>query len=394
MLQAVTEGARVVNASLSTNNLVDLNNFLYARPLRKAMSSGDEVLFAFAAGNNGMDYKLVAPASLALEFSNAIAVGGTDKTRKRFRSGNESSNFGEGLLYAPGDSVPTICTFCAGGYTSFFGWTSAAAPFVSSVAGLMLSRDSNLTGSELKRRLFLSADCTIGQDATLNGGRILDAFAAVEIADKEITELIAGVDGSHNALPKGSADPFTTHTSPSGVGQAIVSSGAPGGSFVEGGTVCGKRSQQIATASPYDIEATFRRAFQLPVGFSSPVLRLWVVADDGARIFLNGHELPTTNLLEGPWGFGPGGVFPLCSQVSLPECPERSIHRATGFPALIEVREENCPGCFEEGPNTLEFHVVNHPFPPSPGTYGVPQGKGGDGDAMNLEYEGYVAFNR
>ena len=158
----------------------------------------------------------------------------------------------------------------------------------------------------------------------------------MDVADKQYFEMLSGVDGNGNAIGQGGQDPFTTvNTVPgSPFTSATVGSGMPGGYFFSGGTACSTKSQQITTSNTDDIQATFRRMFELPGGFDDAVLRLWIVVDDGARVSLNGNDIAVVDLLA--------------------PAPDGSIvRRSEGFPQLVEVRQENCAFCFHGGANLL-----------------------------------------
>jgi subtilisin family serine protease len=144
--------------------------------------SGKGTVVIFASGNNNLN-QVDFPAN----FSAAIGVGGSTQCNSRKTTDPvscdgitsvEGSNYGTGLdLVAPGASIITTDITGSIGYngltnnnyTSFSG-TSAAAPHVAGIVGLMLSINSNLTISQVKQSLFSTASKVGGYSYQLGGG--------------------------------------------------------------------------------------------------------------------------------------------------------------------------------------------------------------------------------
>ena len=107
------------------------------------------------------------------------------------------SNYGRVSIWAPGGDQST--RLCDGSSSSpvstahiwvaqpqnsygFVSGTSYSAPFVSGVAGLMLSKNSSLTAPEIKNFIDATADPTGQLDPSGNDIRVLNAFHAIQQA--------------------------------------------------------------------------------------------------------------------------------------------------------------------------------------------------------------------
>ena len=110
-------------------------------------------LFVWSAGNEGT---IIDNAS-SYNISNIISVGAIDQNSNRsvWKYG-DSSNYGNSVdIFAAGTQVYT--TNINNAYCEF-GGTSAAAPNVAGAAALLLSYDSSLTASKLKKIILKYAD--------------------------------------------------------------------------------------------------------------------------------------------------------------------------------------------------------------------------------------------
>ena len=122
------------------------SSYAYEQALNNAYNSG--VLVVAAAGNYGSD----SPDTVAYpaKYDSVIAVSATrDSNLASFSSVGPAVE-----LAAPGYYVMT--TYLDGRYKGFYG-TSAAAPFVSGVAALMMASDPTLTNSEIREQLQQNA---------------------------------------------------------------------------------------------------------------------------------------------------------------------------------------------------------------------------------------------
>jgi hypothetical protein len=190
IVYAVDRGARVVNVSLGSAGLTDLEQWAvdYAR------ARGAVVVVA--SGNSGVDTAGFGPAGLtgvitvaALDqndkragFANwgrhvSLAAPGVDIVSLRARGTDFVLVGTRGKNYTPGQNI-------VGADRWFFraSGTSFSAPFVAGAASLLLSRDPNLTGRQVERMLVESAEDvdTAGWDPLTGAGR-LDIGRALQV---------------------------------------------------------------------------------------------------------------------------------------------------------------------------------------------------------------------
>ena len=168
VLFAVDNGARVINMSLGAS----ISSQTLADAVQYALDRG--VIVVAAAGNNGTNAPFY-PAAL----DGVIAVGATNNAGERW----SRSNFGSYIdLVAPGSLIYSTyydLNNIYHGYTYMSG-TSMAAPFVSGVAGLLLSADGNLTAQQVTDAMLTSAEDlgAAGWDADFGYGEV-NAMAAL-----------------------------------------------------------------------------------------------------------------------------------------------------------------------------------------------------------------------
>jgi thermitase len=208
--QAIRDGARVVNFSGGTGcgqstctaegerALQEIDKFYtYFINLAKARLSRD-LLWVFAAGNEGRNLRTFSPARLSASFDNVVSVSAVDSQRKLA----DFSNFGSDVtVAAPGVRIFTLVPgggFNDGTFTipiinwkldSYGSGTSNAAPYVTGVAGLMLSVNPHLTASQLKTLIRDTADGTGNFDKEGNEVRLLNALHAVQQANQPQPQL-------------------------------------------------------------------------------------------------------------------------------------------------------------------------------------------------------------
>jgi subtilisin family serine protease len=183
ILFAVDNGARVINMSLGAT--------IPSETLATAVQYAQDhsVLVVAAAGNNSSDAPFY-PAAL----DGVIAVGATTNTGERW----SRSNYGSYIdLVAPGALIYSTyfdLNNLYHGYTYMSG-TSMAAPFVSGVAGLLLSANPTLTTQELTDAMISSAENlgAAGWDADFGNGRV-NAFNALKSPDVGLAEKLGSVD--------------------------------------------------------------------------------------------------------------------------------------------------------------------------------------------------------
>jgi subtilisin family serine protease len=162
IIYAVDNGARILNLSLGTVVASDT----LAEAVEYAVGHG--VIVVAAAGNYASDAPFY-PAAL----DGVIAVGATTQSGTRWAK----SDFGDYIdLVAPGHLIYSTyfdLNNLYHGYTYMNG-TSMAAPFVSGVAGLLLSIAPNLSAGDVLEAMILGADDLgpTGRDADFGYGRV------------------------------------------------------------------------------------------------------------------------------------------------------------------------------------------------------------------------------
>ncbi|MCA1061443.1 cell wall-binding repeat-containing protein [Rossellomorea aquimaris] len=206
---AVDHGAQVINLSLGGS---------YSRVIEYALKYAHDhgVTVVAATGNDGME-EISYPGSSKY----VVSVGATNNLDLV----SDYSNFGNGIdLVAPGTNIPSIVP---DGNVTYMSGTSMATPHVAAVAGLVLSKDSNLTPEQVERVLTRTAvDITFDEEDnpgtgyyyedeypypaemvlpgydTVSGWGRLDALAAVTGIDQATigTERIFGSDRYQTAV--------------------------------------------------------------------------------------------------------------------------------------------------------------------------------------------------
>ena len=175
ILYGITQGVRVFNFSFGdyifSNLLRDVIRFAYTK----------NVVIVCSGGNDGSD-RLHYPSA----YDEVISVGASDQTDNKAGF----SSYGETVdIYAPGfQNLTTVRT--GKGSTTFNGdydklnGTSFAAPIVAAVAGLLLSKNPELTNEEIRGILVSTTTLMAGQtswDHIRASGR-LNALTAVQNA--------------------------------------------------------------------------------------------------------------------------------------------------------------------------------------------------------------------
>jgi hypothetical protein len=177
--------------------------------IREATTSGrggKGAVVVFAAGNSFRENGALDLPSL----STVIAVGATapDDHRESY------SNFGPFVpLYAPAATHSTdmlgLNGFAPGSYTTNFGGTSAAAPVVAGIAGVLLAQNPNLTPVQVKAVLLATADKVhaseaqydaSGQSKTYGFGRVNMLKAVTAVRDGQVCEPSATGEACSNGI--------------------------------------------------------------------------------------------------------------------------------------------------------------------------------------------------
>ena len=132
----------------------------------KVFENNTNTLFIIPAGNSDTDVQSETPSNFSSTLSNVIAVGALDglsSTDDRDITPPEGSNFGDAVVIAaPGSSIYTPKKFSSplgfDDYDTNFLGTSASAPMVTGVAGLIKAIKPNLTPAQIKQILVETAD--------------------------------------------------------------------------------------------------------------------------------------------------------------------------------------------------------------------------------------------
>lgn len=131
------------------------------------------ITFVAAAGNESSDNDRRSTYPANYEVSNVISVGSFAGNGGK----SSFSNYGVKTVHvtAPGSAI--LSTY-KGGYSNLSG-TSMAAPHVSGIVGLLLSKEPGLTPAQIRERLIKTSTKTSKlQSASVSGGRV-DAYRAL-----------------------------------------------------------------------------------------------------------------------------------------------------------------------------------------------------------------------
>jgi thermitase len=165
------------------------------------------IVMVASAGNNGTDGTKYYPAS----YKNVIAVAATDKDDKRATWDNpdtkdvvEKSNAGDYVDVAPPgkgimSTTPTYASTCSPNPCykqnyDYYQGTSMAAPHVSGLAGLILSKDASLSPDQVRNQIESTAKDlgTAGKDDVFGNG-LINAQAALNFTSRSYEENDAAI---------------------------------------------------------------------------------------------------------------------------------------------------------------------------------------------------------
>ena len=165
IVYAVDNGAKVINNSWGPTSQRP-SNPLVEQAIDYAVSKGVVVLFA--AGNNSDDVIKYAPAN----YKSVICVAATDQNDEVAGFSNYGANV---LVSAPGKDIMSL-KFGSSDYTIMSG-TSMAAPHVSGLAALIISKFPNLSLNDIREKIKMAVD-EINSNRPVGSGRI-NAFKAM-----------------------------------------------------------------------------------------------------------------------------------------------------------------------------------------------------------------------
>lgn len=156
----------------------------FSQALKEAIdrSHAAGVVFVAAAGNesNNNDSKPTYPATY--DSPNIISVAAVD-SRGQLAS---FSNYGKNKVHVAAPGVNVLSSINTEGYDSWSG-TSMAAPHVSGIAALLLSREPNLSNIEVRDRIITTSQKWANLRSKVRAGGIANAYAT-------LTNQVAGPD--------------------------------------------------------------------------------------------------------------------------------------------------------------------------------------------------------
>jgi hypothetical protein len=197
MEYAAANGARVFNGSYGgPSNVSAVTDLIGAHP---------EVLFVFAAGNDGTDNDLDPQYPCAVPHTNVICVAASDASEDLAWF----SNFGLTAvdLAAPGASVRGAFNTTPGNEYNYLSGTSMATPHVAGAASLLFARHPSLTAAQVRLALLAGVDQRSAYScAAVTGGR-LNLQQSLAIADTLASGGSASMPSSTCTSPPSSPPP-------------------------------------------------------------------------------------------------------------------------------------------------------------------------------------------
>ena len=227
---AVSKGVKIMNNSWGGGGF---SQALYDA-INNARTKG--ALFVAAAGNNGTDNDPSPHYPSSYNLDNIISVAALTRNDQLA----DFSNFGRTTvdLGAPGVSIYSSVAISDTSYALFDG-TSMAAPHVSGVAALVLSRFPAADLAELRERIFLgTVPIPALTGACTTGGR-LNAYNSLTVTGSGILQVSVDPPSGSTLLASSSQPIYVSVTDLFGVTDATVTGTIAGGgnlTFLNNGT--------------------------------------------------------------------------------------------------------------------------------------------------------------
>ena len=160
------------------------------------------ILFVAAAGNSALDNDATPHYPSNYEVANIVAVAAIDRNGLLASFSNYGANSVD--AGAPGVAIFSCTASSDSSYASFDG-TSMASPHVAGVAALLASQHPTASVAELKNRLLITTSPLASLDGRMVTGGMVDAHAALLVAEDGDLELWASSNGT---LREGVASDF------------------------------------------------------------------------------------------------------------------------------------------------------------------------------------------
>ena len=197
---AYNHGAQVANASFGGqyNPFQEEEDYIagVANPGSSPLQKG--VLVVAAAGNAASNNDQINFCPACYQLPNLISVAATNSSNDSLAS---FSNYGSRkvAIAAPGDSIYSTLPPGAFGYTGYYGTlsgTSMAAPHVTGVASLFLSKNLTWTPTALKKALIKSARRTPSLSGRVLSGGVVDAQEILNVTTEPNPFVFVDVKGT------------------------------------------------------------------------------------------------------------------------------------------------------------------------------------------------------
>ena len=167
-------------------------------------------LFVFAAGNDGANNDATPHFPSNFGYDNMIVVAATDKNDQLA----SFSNYGASKVDVAAPGVAILSTYPTSKNTPYVEMkgTSMATPFVSGIAGLMLSVNPSLSPSSLKSSIMQNVDKTSALNGKVKSGGRVNAEKAVAAAKGGSTPPTATQTPIKTSTPTPTQTPIKTST--------------------------------------------------------------------------------------------------------------------------------------------------------------------------------------